>query len=142
MIVTHPPLDDLSIGQLASLTNCQVVTIRYYERIGMLPKPRRNPGGHPVYNRSHLERLGFIRKARELGFTQEAVRSLLHLLERAPSQSCADVDAITLAHLGDVRQKIEHLKDMERQLEDVLNRCGQLDPRRMPRAPNPAPAMR
>lgn len=117
-------LEDYSIGQLASLTGCQVVTIRYYERVGMLPKPKRNGSGHRVYRRNHLDQLGFICKARELGFTQKAVRSLVSIMQQAPDQSCADVDAITLTHLAEIRQKISHLKQMEEKLEDGLQKCG------------------
>lgn len=124
MILSQPTQQEFAIGQLADLTDCQVVTIRYYERVGMLPQPKRNAGGHRVYDRSHLERLSFIRKARELGFTQEAVRSLLDLTRQAQDRSCADVDAIALKHLADVREKMENLREMEQQLEDVLQRCG------------------
>lgn len=112
-----------SIGELARRTECQVVTIRYYERVGMLLKPGRSSGGHRVYGPDHLERLAFIRRARELGFPLEAVRSLLALLERPPETSCAEVDRIAGAHLAQVQRKIADLRELERTLEAVLQRC-------------------
>ena len=68
-----------SIGDLGRLTNCKVQTIRWYEEVGLLPAPARTGGGHRTYGRAHLERLDFIRHAREFGFTLDAVRALLAL---------------------------------------------------------------
>lgn len=115
---------ELSIGRLAKLTNCQDVTIRYYEKIGLLPEPRRTAAGYRIYGRAHLERLAFIRKGRELGFPLDAVKSLLGLVEQPHDAPCAEVDAITESHLADVRQKIASLKELEHTLESLLHRCG------------------
>lgn len=113
-----------SIGNLADLTGCKVVTIRYYERIGMLPEPRRSAGGHRIYDSLHLERLAFIRKARELGFPLESVRGLLALSERPDNSPCAEVDSITTARLAEVRGKIGDLRALEHTLERLLSQCG------------------
>ena len=115
--------ENLSIGQLAKLTDCRVVTIRYYEKVGLLPEPRRSAGGHRVYGPEHLRRLAFVRKGRELGFPLDAVRSLLDLVERK-EEPCAAVDAITEAHLAEVRAKIADLKALEGILQGLLRRCG------------------
>ena len=67
------------IGALATQTRCNIETIRFYEKIGVLPKPARTEGGHRIYGPTHVERLSFIRRARELGFTLDEVRALLRL---------------------------------------------------------------
>ena len=100
-----------------------MVTIRYYEQVGLLPEPRRSAGGHRVYGPEHLRRLAFIRKGRELGFPLDAVRSLLDLVERK-EEPCATVDAITETHLAEVRAKIADLKSLEGILQGLLRRCG------------------
>lgn len=115
----------LSIGTLASLTGCKVVTIRYYEQIGMVPEPGRSAGGHRVYDRHHFERLLFIRKARELGFPLESVRGLLALSERSDDAPCAEVDKMAAARLREVRTKIADLRAFEATLGHLLKQCGQ-----------------
>jgi MerR family mercuric resistance operon transcriptional regulator len=116
--------ESLSIGELARQTGSRVVTIRYYERIGLLSEPRRSPGGHRIYGRAHLDRLAFIRKGRDLGFSIEAIRSLLALSERPSGTPCAEIDHIAREHLGEVRSKIADLQELEGTLMDVLETCG------------------
>ena len=115
--------ESFSIGRLADLTGCRVVTIRYYEQIGILPEPGRSAGGHRVYDRRHLERLTFIRKARELGFPLEAVRSLLDLAEGRDDASCEEVDRIATKRLAEVKTKIADLAALEGTLERLLSQC-------------------
>ena len=115
--------ESFSIGRLADLTGCRVVTIRYYEQIGILPEPGRSAGGHRVYDRRHLERLTFIRKARELGFPLEAVRSLLDLAEGRDDASCEEVDRIATKRLAEVQAKIADLAALEGTLERLLSQC-------------------
>jgi MerR family mercuric resistance operon transcriptional regulator len=76
---SHTPT--MTIGPLSEKTGCNIETIRYYERIGMMPKPPRTAGGHRVYREEHLKRLTFIRRSRELGFTLDQVRNLLLLVD-------------------------------------------------------------
>lgn len=116
--------DNFSIGELGRMAGCQVVTIRYYEKIGILPEPDRSAGGHRVYSGAHRERLTFIRKARELGFTLDTVRSLLSLSEQPQGEPCADVDRIAVQHLANVRGKIADLRALEATLERMLDVCG------------------
>jgi MerR family mercuric resistance operon transcriptional regulator len=116
--------ENYSIGELGQQTGCQVVTIRYYEKIGILPEPGRSAGGHRIYGAAHLERLTFIRKARELGITLDTVRSLLSLSEGPEGKPCADVDRIAARHLGQVREKIVDLRALEAKLVGLLDRCG------------------
>lgn len=116
--------DSFSIGELGRLAGCRVVTIRYYESIGILPEPRRSAGGHRVYDRGHLDRLAFVRKGRDLGFPIDSVRSLLALSERPSGTPCAEIDQLTHKHLGEVRSKIADLQDLEMKLVHVLGACG------------------
>lgn len=117
-------MNSFSIGELGRLTGCRVVTIRYYEGIGILPEPGRTAGRHRVYGRAHLERLAFIRKGRDLGFSLDSIRSLLRLSARRPGTSCAEVDQIAVSHLTEVRGKIADLKALETVLVHALEGCG------------------
>lgn len=111
----------LTIGAVSRRTDCNVETIRYYERIGLLPRPPRSAGGQRAYDAPHVRRLRFIRRGRELGFTLAQVRQLLALVDR--DATCAEVRVITLAHLGEVRGKIADLRRLERVLADTARRC-------------------
>lgn len=111
----------LTIGTLSRRTGCKVETIRYYERIGLLPVPPRTAGGHRAYAGEHLRRLFFIRRARQLGFALSEVRILLGLSEGGGS--CAEVRAVTLDHLAQVRRKIDDLQRLEAVLGEMAARC-------------------
>ncbi len=113
----------MGIGALSRRTGCNVETIRYYERIGVLPAPPRTAGGHRVYGREHLKRLGFVRRARELGFTLPRVRELLRMVD-GPDGTCDEVNEITLSHLAEVRRKIADLRRIEGALAAMAERCG------------------
>lgn len=112
----------LSIGQAAREAGCKVQTLRYYEDLGLLPKPLRTRGNQRVYGERHLKRLAFIRHARELGFPLEAIRELLSLEER-PEQSCAEADAIAGAHLAEVERKIKVLTALRGELKRMVQNC-------------------
>jgi len=114
---------DLSIGDLSKRTGCKIETIRYYERIGLMPEPPRGAGGHRLFREDDLKRLGFIRRSRELGFTLDEIRALLAMVDGGVV-TCAEVKALTLDHLGTVRRKIADLKRMERVLRDMAERCA------------------
>lgn len=111
----------LTIGELSRRTGSNPETVRYYERIGLLPEPARSQGGHRLYGLGHLKRLGFVRHARELGFTVESVRELLRLAER--DRPCADARSVAGAHLLEVQEKLAALRTMERVLQDMVARC-------------------
>jgi MerR family mercuric resistance operon transcriptional regulator len=113
---------ELTIGALSKETGCNIETIRYYERIGLMPRAPRTSGGHRLYDRERLKRLIFIRRSRELGFTLEEVRTLLKLVDGG-RYTCAEVRTITIDHLGVVRRKIADLKRLERTLGDIVSRC-------------------
>ncbi|MFC5557057.1 MerR family transcriptional regulator [Methylobacterium iners] len=113
----------MSIGSLAAATGTKVETIRWYERVGLLPVPPRTEGNYRAYGEEHLRRLSFIRRSRDLGFTVEKVRELLTLADQR-DRSCAEVDAIARAHLSEVEQKIADLTRLSRELRDVIGQCG------------------
>lgn len=114
------------IGVLSKRTGCDIETIRYYERIGVMPKPPRTEGGHRVFSEEHLKRLTFIRRSRELGFTLVQIRDLLGLVD-GNDYTCDEVKAITVEHADAVRQKIADLRKLKRVLDDMVSQCNRGD---------------
>jgi DNA-binding transcriptional MerR regulator len=113
----------LAIGELARATGTKVETIRYYERIDLLAAPARTRGNYRAYGPVHLNRLSFIRRARDLGFSLAQVRGLLGLADQ-PDRSCEAVDAIARQHLVEVERKIADLAALRRELGSIISRCG------------------
>lgn len=114
---------EFTIGPLSKRTGCNIETIRYFERIGLMPQPPRTQRGHRLYSEDHLKRLTFIRRCRELQFTQSQVRDLLLLVD-SDSFTCDEVKQMTLQHAGDVRQKIADLRKLERVLKNMVSECN------------------
>ena len=112
----------IPIGALAVRTRCNVETIRFYEKIGVLKKPARTEGGHRAYGGSHVERLTFVRRARELGFTLDEVRALLRLAE-GRDVPCTEVKDLAATHLAEVRTKIADLRAMQKALTSLIAQC-------------------
>lgn len=112
----------VAIGELSRLTRCNIETIRFYEKIGILAKPVRSAGGHRMYGPAHVERLSFVRRARELGFTLDQVRALLRLSDE-PDRSCTEAKSLAQMHLDEVRAKINDLLAMQRALTDLIGQC-------------------
>jgi MerR family transcriptional regulator, mercuric resistance operon regulatory protein len=112
----------IGIGELSRRAGCNIETIRYYERIGLVPKAERTASRYRVYAPGDVRRLIFIRRARELGFTLDEIRDLLRLAA-AVADPCAEVRDVAADHLGDVRAKIADLKKMERTLAMAVSRC-------------------
>jgi MerR family mercuric resistance operon transcriptional regulator len=113
----------LQRAELAQRTGCNLETVRYYEKVGLLPEPPRTPSGYRNYDASHERRLRFVLRARELGFSLEEIRELLRLVDER-DQPCAEARTVAAAHLDDVRAKIADLKRMERVLNDVVTQCA------------------
>lgn len=120
---TSPRAETFSIGELSRHSGVNIETIRYYERINMLPAPPRAANGRRVYGPAEKRTLAFIRRSRDLGFTLQEIRALLALggPERAP---CADVHRIASAHLTSVRNKLSDLARLESILAETVAQCS------------------
>ena len=112
----------LTIGKLAEATGVNLETVRYYERIGLMPRPARTGGGYRSYEPNHVSRLNFIRRSRELGFTLDEVRGLLRLVD-GHRYTCAQIHDITVRHAEDIRRKITDLRRLERVLTGMAAQC-------------------
>ncbi|MHB0670476.1 MerR family transcriptional regulator [Roseomonas mucosa] len=132
--------NSLNIGALAKATGTKVETIRWYERVGLLAAPARTAGNYRTYGEPHLGRLSFIRRARDLGFSLEQIRTLLDLAEDR-ERSCDAVDAIAREHLGEVDRKIADLQALRRELDSLSGQCrhGKVAECRIIEALAPAP---
>lgn len=108
------------IGELARSTGTNVRTIRYYETVGLLPEPVRSGGNQRLYGEAQRRRLAFIRHARDMGFSMEAIRDLLRLAEAGPETPCADADAIARRQLQAVTGRIARLQSLQAELERML----------------------
>lgn len=112
----------VTIGKLSKLTDCNIETIRYYERIGLLPKPNRTSGGQRVYQDDDIKRLTFVRRSRDLGFAISEVQNLLSYVDDG-DYTCAEVKALTVDHLAEVRRKLADLRKLERALKEMVLQC-------------------
>lgn len=113
----------LLIGGLSADTGVNVETIRYYERAGLLFPPPRTQGRHRSYDSDHVQRLAFIRRCRELGFSLDEIRLLLELADHGEVMCSASVKDITVKHLQNIRAKITSLKKLERALSRMTGAC-------------------
>ncbi len=114
--------EDFTIGQLAREAGCSVQSVRWYEAQGLLPEPARTAGGQRRYTRAHGARLQFLRHARDLGFSLEAIRDLLSLSEKK-DMPCEEADRIASLHLRDVEVKIEALQHLRGELQGMVDGC-------------------
>lgn len=112
----------MNIGELARAADTNAETIRYYERIGLLPPPPRTAGNYRDYSAGHVGRLTFARRARALGFSIEQIRALLNLADQK-EQSCEAVDTIARDHLAEVKRKLADLAALRRELESMISQC-------------------
>ncbi len=113
----------MQIGDLSRHAGVNIETIRYYERIGVLPVPARQENGRRSYTEVDARRLGFVRHARELGFDLAAVRALLALQEQ-PQASCEDASRIAQAQLAEVESRIARLLNLRKELSRMVKECG------------------
>ena len=113
----------LTIGTLSRKTGTKVQTVRYYEQIGLLREPGRTEGGQRRYEEADLDRLAFIRHARQLGFALDAIRELLELSDH-PQQSCADADSIARRQLKQVEQRLLRLQALQKELKRMIVECS------------------
>lgn len=112
-----------STGQLAEKAKCKVETVHYYEKSGLMPDPMRTEGGHRIYQLSHVKRLNFIRRSRELGFSIEQIKGLLIFIDE-PNHYCGEVKAVAMLHARDIQQKIKDLQRLNDGLNEMVSRCS------------------
>jgi Cd(II)/Pb(II)-responsive transcriptional regulator len=113
----------MKIGELAAATGTPVETIRFYERVGLIPEPARTGANYRAYGPSHTQRLVFIRRCRSLDMGLDEVRVLLRFQDR-PAENCRDVNAVLDEHIGHVAQRTRELQVLENQLRELRARCG------------------
>jgi len=113
----------LRIGAIAKQAGVPVETIRYYEKIGLLPEPVRDASGYRSYRQAHLDRLLFIKRCRNLDMAQEEIRELIRLAEQ-PEADCSDVDALLARHLDHVRERLKELASLEQTLVQLQAACS------------------
>jgi MerR family mercuric resistance operon transcriptional regulator len=112
----------MKIGEAAAGSGCHIETIRYYERVGLLPRPARTDSGYRHYTAAEVQRLRFITRGRDLGFGLDEIRSLLSLADDA-TLSCGEVDQLARHHLGEIRERIRELTRMAKELERTIAGC-------------------
>jgi DNA-binding transcriptional MerR regulator len=112
----------MKIGELSKATGTNIETVRYYERIGLLPAPERTAANYRSYGEPHRARLAFVRHSRELGFTIEEIRSLLDLSDH-PDRDCSEADIIASRHLAQVEAKIVQLAVLRNELTRIIGSC-------------------
>ncbi len=117
------PAKGFQRAELARRTGANLETVRYYEKVSLLPPPPRTASGYRSYDGAHERRLSFVLRARKLGFSLEEVRALLRLVDER-DQPCAEASRLAAAHLADVRAKIADLRRMEGVLKNVVAQCG------------------
>lgn len=113
----------MKIGELAKAAGCQTVTIRFYERKGLLGKAGRTDSNYRIYVAKDLERLLFIRNCRSLGLTLQEIERLVELHDN-PSVDCSDVNAFLDKHLAEVENQMKTLKALQGQLKGLRSRCA------------------
>ena len=116
-------MDSFLIGNLSKQSGVNIETIRYYEKIGVMPAPGRSAGGFRIYGPDHIKRLGFVRRSRQLGFSLDEVRNLLRLVD-GHGHTCAEVHALMLSHLAEIRRKIRDLRRLQRAMAEMAARCS------------------
>jgi MerR family mercuric resistance operon transcriptional regulator len=112
----------ISRGALSKKTGVNSETIRYYEKINLIPTPARTTNGYRLYDDTHVKRLSFIKRCRELGFALKQVTALLDLVD-GDDYTCAEIRDHTIRHLRDVENRILDLNKMRQTLENMVSEC-------------------
>lgn len=120
----NPPF--IGIGEMSRQTGVGIETIRYFEKIGMMPVPKRSEGGNRLFNTEQLQRLFFIKRCREIGFNQAEIKALLAMVDHE-DVTCAEVHSITTAHVADIQRRIKDLRKLEKVLTQMAKECSQGD---------------
>jgi MerR family mercuric resistance operon transcriptional regulator len=113
----------LTRGKLSEHSGCNAETIRYYERVGLLPEPGRSESGYRLYGEEHVSRLGFILRAKELGFSADRIRDLLSLSDNPKQHTRAEVKQLTETHIREISEKIRDLQKLKKRLDAISSHC-------------------
>lgn len=112
----------MNIGQLAKSSGVNAKLIRYYESIGLVPKPTRTESGYRTYNKTDIQFLRFIKRARGLGFSMKEIKKLISLW-RNKSRASREVKAMAIAHVQDLEKKIKEMQEMADNLRALARNC-------------------
>ncbi len=115
-------MQDLSVGKLAEKAGINLETVRYYEGIGLMPKPKRKDSGYRIYSENDLKRLLFVKRAKELGFTLKEIKELLEIKIETKS-TCGDIKHIAEHKILDVELKIKDLQKIKKALKNLVAQC-------------------
>ncbi|WP_411818491.1 MerR family transcriptional regulator [Hyphococcus sp. DH-69] len=113
--------EQITIGRLSTSTGVNIETIRYYEKVGIMPKPNRSPGGHRLYDQLETDRLTFIRRCRELGFSLDEIRTLLSIGD--DPFACDIVYKIATDQITSIKTRIRDLRKLEKKLVALADQC-------------------
>jgi DNA-binding transcriptional MerR regulator len=113
---------EITIGKLAKATGCKPETIRFYEKVGLLPQPRRSDSGYRLYSESHQRMLAFIRRGRDLGFSLDDIGLMLELAENQHS-SCREISRLSRERLSSIRDKLIRLQALNTELTRLIDQC-------------------
>lgn len=112
-----------TIGEMAKRSGCPVVTVRYYEKEGLLPQPERNGSNYRLYGDADMERLRFIRHCRRHGMKLSEIRELLAFKDH-PTRSCGWINTLVQQHMDNVEEQIASLTQLKAQLDQLLRKCS------------------
>ncbi len=121
-MASHAAVRRWKRGEVAEATGCNIETVRFYEKIGLLRSPKRTESGHRLYDDDDVGRLAFILRARELGFSIEELRGLLDLVDGG--YTCGQVRDLTVKHIEVIRRKVADLRKLERTMNQIVARCA------------------
>ena len=115
-------MEHYKVGDIAEKVGVNVETLRYYEKIKIMPKPKRMESRYRIYDELDLKRLLFIKRAKELGFTLKEIKELLNLKIEATA-TCGDVKHLAEHKLTDIEERIKDLKSIKNVLVKLVNQC-------------------
>lgn len=115
-------MEEYKVGEIAKIVNVNVETLRYYEKIKLMPKPKRKESRYRLYDDNDLRKLKFIKRSKELGFTLKEIKELLNLKIESTA-TCGDVKHLAEHKLNDIEERINDLKNIKSVLIKLINQC-------------------
>lgn len=115
-------MNSFTVGALANNAGVNIETVRYYEKTGLMPKPKRKESRYRVYDESDLARLKFIFRAKQLGFTLKEIKELLELRIESKA-TCGDIKNLSSRKIEDIEQRINDLQNIKKVLTKLIHQC-------------------